>query len=89
MQKVQRDLVPKLANEHKAPFTLNELRFLCEFFWGARREAHNGTRTLQCKVSAAGPSEAVLGYEQKSLNRLYCEEVPLCECEAELFLLLH
>lgn len=30
-KKVQRDLVPKLANEHKAPFTLNEPRFLCEF----------------------------------------------------------
>lgn len=44
--------------------------------------SHNWTMTLQCKGYAAVPSEAVFGYEQQSLNRLYCEEVQLRECEA-------
>lgn len=46
------------------------------------KSSHTGTTTLQCKAYAAGPSEAVLSYEQQSLNGLYCEEVELRECEA-------
>lgn len=78
-------MVPKAANEPQLflPLMNQDLSggiLVRPSFFLVREggeSSHSRTMTLQCGGHAAVPSEAVLGYEQQSLNRLYCEEVRL------------